>query len=121
MKELEAAVNAAMSIFRKGGNSVAVIEAATRAAQAASAAARELKDLPVELDEFGRDVNMQKRMDLNRGAEARQHRKTKSDMKRLSSEEIDSSYQPVEGESSTDESDSESRSYQSNRAVGSDF
>lgn len=115
MKELEAAVKAAMSVFRKGGNSAAVMEAATSAAQAASAAARELRDLPVELDDFGRDVNLQKRLDLTRRAEARQRRKSKSDLKRLSSMEIDSPDQPVEGESSTDESDSEMTAYQSNR------
>ena len=47
-------------------------------------------------------------------AEARQRRKAQSDSKRLSSMEIDSSYQKIEGESSTDESDSDSTAYQSN-------
>ena len=115
MKELEPAVSAAMSVFRKGGSSAAMIESAISAAQAASAAARELRDLPVELDELGRDLNLQKRMDLARRAEARQYRKAKSDSKRLLSMEIDSPNQPMEGESSTDESDSESTAYQSSR------
>ncbi|XP_027153139.1 transcriptional repressor ILP1 [Coffea eugenioides] len=115
MKELEPAVSAAMSVFRKGGSSAAMIESAISAAQAASAVARELRDLPVELDELGRDLNLQKRMDLARRAEARQYRKAKSDSKRLLSMEIDSPNQPMEGESSTDESDSESTAYQSSR------
>ncbi|RVW45550.1 Transcriptional repressor ILP1 [Vitis vinifera] len=61
-------------------------------AQAASAAMREQTNLPVKLDEYGRDINLQKCMDKNRRSEARQT-----------------------GESSTDESDSETTAYQSNR------
>ncbi|KAK9277731.1 hypothetical protein L1049_007278 [Liquidambar formosana] len=117
MMEVEAAVSAAMSIFSKGGSSAAMVAAATSAAQAASAAVREQTNLPVKLDEFGRDMNLQKRMDTARRAEARRHRKALSDSKRISSMEIDSSYQRIEGESSTDESDSESTAYQSNREL----
>ncbi|KAL3510860.1 hypothetical protein ACH5RR_030261 [Cinchona calisaya] len=115
MGELEPAVNAALSVFSKSGSNAGMIKSATSAAQAASIAARELRDLPVELDELGRDMNRQRRMDLTRRAEARQRRKAKSNLKRLSSMDIDSSYQRMEGESSTDESDSESKAYQSNR------
>ncbi|CAK9141355.1 unnamed protein product [Ilex paraguariensis] len=115
MMELEAAINAAMLVFSKSGGSAAMTEAATSAAQAASAATRESRNLPVKLDEFGRDVNVQKRMDMTRRAEARQHRKAQSDSKRMMSMENDNSYQQIEGESSTDESDSESTAYQSNR------
>ncbi|XP_058109221.1 transcriptional repressor ILP1 [Magnolia sinica] len=115
MTEVEAAVNAAMPIFSKGGGTTAVAAAAT-AAQAASLAAREQSNLPVQLDEFGRDVNQQKRMDLIRRSEARKRRRARSESKRLSSTGDDSAYR-VEGESSTDESESESSSYQSNRDV----
>ncbi|KAA8529213.1 hypothetical protein F0562_033988 [Nyssa sinensis] len=115
MMEVEAAVNAAMSVLSRGGGSASMIEAATTAAQAAFAATREQRNLPVKLDEFGRDMNLQKRMDVERRAEARRHRKARSDSKRLSYMENDSSHQRIEGESSTDESDSESASYQSNR------
>ncbi|XP_060214902.1 transcriptional repressor ILP1 [Lycium barbarum] len=115
MKELEAAVNAARQVLSRGGSNAATIEAATSAAQAATAAMRKGGDLPVELDEFGRDKNLQKRMDTTRRAEARKRRRAKSDVKRMSAIKCDSSYQKIEGESSTDESDSESTAYQSNR------
>lgn len=115
MVELEAAINAAMSVFNRGGNSASLLDAATSAAQAASSAARESRNLPVKMDEFGRDENRQKRMDMERRAEARHRRKTRADSRRLSSMEVDNPYQRVEGESSTDESDSESTAYQSNR------
>ncbi|KAM3328319.1 transcriptional repressor ILP1 [Capsicum galapagoense] len=115
MKELEAAVNAARQVLSRGGSNAATIEAATAAAQASTAAMRKGGDLPVELDEFGRDVNLQKRMDTTRRAEARKRRRAKNDVKRMSAIKLDSSYQKIEGESSTDESDSESTAYQSNR------
>lgn len=115
MLEVEAAVKAAMLVFSERGSSATMIEVATNAAQAASAAIREQVNLPVKLDEFGRDVNRQKRLDMERRAEARQRKKARFDSKRLSSMETDRSYQKIEGESSTDESDSESTAYQSNR------
>lgn len=114
MMEIEAAANAATSILNKGGSSAAMVAAATSAAQAAAAAVKEQLNLSVKLDEFGRDMNQQKRMDMERRAEARKRRKTRSDSRRMSSMETDSSYQRIEGESSTDESDSESTGYQSN-------
>ncbi|WOH15459.1 hypothetical protein DCAR_0935000 [Daucus carota subsp. sativus] len=115
MIEIEAAVNAALAVISRGGNSATMLDAATIAAQAASSASRESRNLPVKLDEFGRDENLQKRMDMTRRAEARRRRKARADSKRLSSMEHDSPNQPIEGESSTDESDSESTAYQSNR------
>ncbi|KAK3183191.1 hypothetical protein Dsin_030477 [Dipteronia sinensis] len=113
--EVEAAVKAAMAVFSERGNSAAVIAAAKSAAQAASAAFREQTNLPVKLDEFGRDMNLQKRMDMTRRAEERQKRRARFDSKRLSSMDVDSSLKKMEGESSTDESDSESSAYQSRR------
>ncbi|KAF8033123.1 hypothetical protein BT93_D1885 [Corymbia citriodora subsp. variegata] len=115
MVEIEVAVNAATLVFRKGDSSAATIAAATSAGQAAVAAMREQNNVPVKLDEFGRDMNLQKRMDTTRRAEARQRRKTRFDSKRSSSMELDAPHQKIEGESSTDESDSESRAYKSNR------
>ncbi|XVE91071.1 hypothetical protein DITRI_Ditri20bG0126600 [Diplodiscus trichospermus] len=117
MVEVEAAVKAAMLVFSERGSSAAMIEVASNAAQAASAAIRAQVNLPVKLDEFGRDINRQKRLDMERRAEVRHRRKARFDSKRLSSMEIDSSYQKIEGESSTDESDSESTAYQSNREM----
>lgn len=107
MMEVEAAVKAATLVFNERGSSATVIAAATSAAQAASAALKEQTNLPVKLDEYGRDINLQKRMDMKRRAEARQRRKARFDSKRLSSMEVDNSDQKIEGESSTDESDSE--------------
>ncbi|KAI5440224.1 hypothetical protein KIW84_025525, partial [Lathyrus oleraceus] len=111
MIEVEAAVKAAMSVLsRKGDN----VEAARSAAQDAFAAVRKQRDLPVKLDEFGRDLNREKRMKMIVMAKARQRRRSKSfDSKKLASMEIDD--HKVEGESSTDESDSESQAYQSQR------
>ncbi|KAD3067197.1 hypothetical protein E3N88_35077 [Mikania micrantha] len=112
LMELEASVNAAMAVFNKGGTTTSMVEAATAAAQAALTALRESKNLAVKLDEFGRDVNLQNRMDMKRRAEARQRRKARSESKRMSAMETDSL---IEGESSTDESDSDSSAYESNR------
>ncbi|CAK7323796.1 unnamed protein product [Dovyalis caffra] len=116
MMEVEAAVKAAMSVFSARGSSAAMVDAAKSAAAAALICLDDQANLPVKLDEFGRDINLQKRMDMEKRAKARQRRKARFDAKRLSSMEIDSSDQKIEGESSTDESDSEkSAAYQSNR------
>ncbi|GAA0148125.1 chromatin/chromatin-binding, or -regulatory protein [Lithospermum erythrorhizon] len=115
MKEIEAAVDAAMSVLSKSSSNLGMVEAATSAATAAASAARELRDLPVKLDEFGRDMNLQTRMDISRRADTRQRRRAKSDAKRLSLTGSGNSNLHIEGESSTDESDSESTAYQSNR------
>ncbi|KAK3041287.1 hypothetical protein RJ639_001389 [Escallonia herrerae] len=114
MMEIEAAVSAAMLVYIKSGSNTSV-EAAKSAAHAAFAATRKSRNLPVELDEFGRDVNRQQRMDMTRRAEARQRRKARSDSRRMSSMQTDGTQQRIEGESSTDESDSESTAYKSNR------
>lgn len=111
---IEAAVNAAVSVLSKGSSS-AYLSAASNAAQAAAAAARESSNLPPELDEFGRDINMQKRMDLKRREEDRRRRKIRSESKRLSSEGRSANNEHIEGELSTDESDSESSAYLSSR------
>ena len=70
------------------------------------------RDLPVQLDEFGRDLNLEKWMQMKLRAEACQRRRSHtSDSNKLTSMELDD--HKIEGESSTDESDSESQAYQS--------
>ncbi|KAF9591724.1 hypothetical protein IFM89_006070 [Coptis chinensis] len=111
MNEIEAAISAARSVLKKGDSSAAMVAAAT----AAQAAMKDQSNLPVELDEFGRDKNLQKRLDVMRRAEARKQRKAKADLRQVQSVGDDNAYHRVEGESSTDESDSESISYRDNR------
>lgn len=116
MMEVEAAVKAAMLVLSARGSNSATIAAAKSAAQAAVVALKEQTDLPVELDEFGRDINLQKRMDRDKRAVAYWRRKARFDAKRLLSMGVDGSDQKIEGESSTDESDNEkSAAYQSTR------
>ncbi|XP_020269392.1 transcriptional repressor ILP1-like [Asparagus officinalis] len=98
-----------MSVLSKGSGP-AYVSAATNAAHAALAAVRESSNLPVQLDEFGRDVNLQKRMDFSRRAEARKRRRARTDSRRMTS-----IGKQLEGEVTTDESDSESTAYTSTR------
>ncbi|KAK6931455.1 GCF, C-terminal, partial [Dillenia turbinata] len=115
MMKVGPAVTAAVAVFNKGGDNATMVALAKTAAQVASAAIGEPKNLPVKLDEFGTDMNPQKRKDTERRAEARLHRKARADAKKLSAMEEDGAYWRIEGESSTDESDSESTTYQSKR------
>ncbi|CAN1828451.1 Transcriptional repressor ILP1 [Linum perenne] len=114
MVGIDAAVKAAMLVFRERGNTAMMIAAAASAAQTASASVKEQATKP-ELDELGRDMSRQKNMEIKRRAEARQRRRAKFDSKRISYMEVDNSDQKIEGESSTDESESESEAYQSSR------
>ncbi|KAL2930487.1 Transcriptional repressor ILP1 [Bienertia sinuspersici] len=110
MEEVQTAVDAALSVLGKGGGNVT-----TSAAQAAAAAIKQQHNFPVKLDEFGRDENLQKRMDMARRSDARQRRRARLDRKRMSNVGNDSSYLRMEGESSTDESDNEGGAYKSSR------
>ncbi|XP_020589753.1 transcriptional repressor ILP1 [Phalaenopsis equestris] len=112
---LEAAISAARSVLDRGSSS-AYIAAASAAVQASLAAVRESSNLPVQLDEYGRDINLQKRMDFARRADARKRRRIQVEAKRLSfvAKGVGESMQ-IEGEVSSDESDSESSAYQSSR------
>ncbi|KAL1568479.1 transcriptional repressor ILP1-like [Salvia divinorum] len=112
ISEIELAIAAARAELSKG-SSAEKVAAAIAASQAASANARAAKGAPVELDEFGRDVNLQKRMDITRRSEARKRRRAKADSKRKLAMENDSSVQLMEGEFSTDESDSEASAHES--------
>ncbi|KAG8098979.1 hypothetical protein GUJ93_ZPchr0013g34649 [Zizania palustris] len=111
---IKAAVNAAVSVLSEG-SSPAYLSAASNAAQAAAATAQESSNLPPELDEFGRDINMQKRMDLKRREEDRRRRKVRLESKGLLSAGKSANDERIEGELSTDESDSESGAYLSSR------
>lgn len=67
--EIEPAVNAAKAAFAKGGGTE------TAMAAALAAAARDVRSSTVpQFDEFGRDVNLQKRMESKRRAQARERR-----------------------------------------------
>ncbi|KAK8958870.1 hypothetical protein KSP40_PGU002949 [Platanthera guangdongensis] len=112
---LVAAVNAARSVLDRGSTS-AYIAAASTAAQAAMTSSRENSNLPVQLDEFGRDVNLQKRMDFARRSDARKRRRVGAETKMLAfiAKGVGDSKQ-IEGEVTSDESDSEISAYQSSR------
>ncbi|CAA0818630.1 GC-rich sequence DNA-binding factor-like protein [Striga hermonthica] len=113
ISEIEQAIIAARAELRKGGDNPEKLAAAIAASQASSVNAITAKNAPVELDEFGRDVNLQKRMDISRRVESRKKRREKADSKRKLAMERDSSFKQMEGELSTDESDSESTAYES--------
>ncbi|XP_074269635.1 transcriptional repressor ILP1 [Silene latifolia] len=115
MAEVQAAVDAAMTVLGRGGGNATTIAAAVSAAQVAIAAFKQQKNLPIKLDDFGRDLNRQKRLDMERRAKARQERRNRSERKRMASVGSDVSYQRMEGESSTDESENENVAYKSNR------
>jgi GC-rich sequence DNA-binding factor len=69
----EAAVSAAAAVLSRGGE----LGAAAAAADAAAAAAEEKLlglDLPVELDEFGRDTNAERKAELAQRAKQRRQR-----------------------------------------------
>ena len=69
MAEVEAAVNAAKAVLAKGAGT------ATATAAASAAAARDGRNSTAsQLDEFGRDVNLQKRLETKRRALARDRR-----------------------------------------------
>ena len=112
MSEVQAAVDAAVSVLGKGSTNAANVAGA---AQAAAAAFKQQRSFPVKLDEYGRDSNLQKRMDMARRFDARQRRRSRFDSKRMMCSVNGDSYARMEGESSTDESDNENEAYKSNR------
>lgn len=69
MAEIEVAVNAAKAALAKGGGTASAMAAAS----AASARDGRNNTAP-QLDEFGRDVNLQKRLESKRRAQARERR-----------------------------------------------
>ncbi|BBN20396.1 GC-rich sequence DNA-binding factor [Marchantia polymorpha subsp. ruderalis] len=113
LAEVEVAVGAAKAVLSKGGGTASATAAAVAAAAALSA--REVSNMAPQLDEFGRDVNLQKRMESRLRAQRRQARASKKRANSMSSNNGDGTGQPVEGESSSDESESEMSAYQSRR------
>ncbi|KAJ7515184.1 hypothetical protein O6H91_22G004000 [Diphasiastrum complanatum] len=116
MLEVEAAVGAAVAVISKGAGASSAATAAA-AASAAAVSAREASTLAPQLDEFGRDVNLQKRLEVRRRAEARQRRMARAAKSRMSASAANGGFvaDKVEGESSSDESESEENAYQSGR------
>ncbi|KAL1196272.1 Transcriptional repressor ILP1 [Cardamine amara subsp. amara] len=93
MVELDAAVEAAMAVLNKQGNSSSAFDAATSAAFSVSAFIRQ------QIDEFGRNKNLRARFENNRA----------------SAMGIDGSSLEIEGESPSDEGDSETSAYKETR------
>eukprot|EP00897_Mesotaenium_endlicherianum_P004343 jgi/Mesen1/3937/ME000209S02941 len=137
LAEAEAAMSAAMSAMSRKAGAAAV----AAAAQAASEKVREGEAVAPEYDEFGRDVNLQKRMQKQKRAQARERRQAKSAaargqraasaaaaavsgsttavVSRANGSPADGSAKAserMEGESSSDESESEERAYEAGRS-----
>lgn len=100
MPEIELAINAAKSVLSRSSSEAAM------AANAALAAAREHSNVPIEYDEYGRDKSGEKQS----RARSRQRRQARAELRRREASAFFCSggEQPIEGELSTDESDSES-------------
>lgn len=73
MEAAQSAVAAALGVISRGGSGTAAGEAAEAAFLAAEAALAG-KGLPMEMDEFGRDANLEARRDAQLRAEARRSR-----------------------------------------------
>ncbi|MCO5548339.1 hypothetical protein L7F22_001796 [Adiantum nelumboides] len=116
MVEVEAAVNAAVSALNKGASAAI---AATAAATAASnaLAARDGSNLATQLDEFGRDVNLKKRMELKQRAQSRERRRARASKQRAESAVLNQGDTfnglQVEGEATSEESESEEQAFRS--------
>eukprot|EP00249_Psilotum_nudum_P023169 c28769_g1_i1 orf=188-3082(-) len=117
MAEAESAIGAAMAVLSRGAGMSAAASAAA-VAMAAVAAAKEGSNIAPQLDEFGRDINLQKRMEAKRRAQDRERRIARASAKRSATilASNGDSNQRIEGESSSDESDSEQRAFQSGHA-----
>lgn len=112
--EIEPAVNAAKAAFAKGGGTE------TAMAAALAAAARDVRSSTVpQFDEFGRDVNLQKRMESKRRAQARERRARLAAERRIKSLKTSNGNSAravtLEGESSSEESESEEKAYISHK------
>eukprot|EP00250_Pteridium_aquilinum_P015662 c22686_g1_i1 orf=398-2479(+) len=114
--EIEAAIGAAMSALNKGASASAATDAAAAAA-ASALSARDGSNLATQLDEFGRDVNLQKRIESKQRLQARERRRARAAKRR---EHSFGSIQgdtfggaQVEGESTSDESESEEAAFRS--------
>ncbi|CAK9234297.1 unnamed protein product [Sphagnum troendelagicum] len=109
--EIEAAVSAAKAVLARGAGTAT----ATAAAAAAIAAVQDGTSSAPKLDEFGRDVNLQKRLESKRRAQARERRLKRATERRMAPNMDVASAGRIEGESSSEESESEERAYKSGR------
>ncbi|CAK9276824.1 unnamed protein product [Sphagnum jensenii] len=109
--EIEAAVSAAKAVLARGAGTAT----ATAAAAAAIAAVQDGTSSAPKLDEFGRDVNLQKRLESKRRAQARERRLKRAAERRMAPNTDVASAGRIEGESSSEESESEERAYKSGR------
>lgn len=116
MVEVEAQVSAAMTALNKGASASAAA-AAVAAAASSALSAREGSNSATQLDEFGRDVNLQMRIELKQRAEARERRRARAAKRRVDtfvSNQVDNlGGAQVEGESTSDESESEEKAFRS--------
>jgi len=103
---LEAAVSEALRVLSQGG----APEEANRSARAAEEAAEAalLNGLGTELDEFGRDMNVEKRKDAQKRASKRAQRREKLQRKRQAAA---GRREPGFGESASEESEGELEHY----------
>eukprot|EP00898_Chlorokybus_atmophyticus_P003611 jgi/Chlat1/4250/Chrsp27S04319 len=113
LAEATAGAEAAVSATARGAST-----SAAAAAAAASAAVLSMNDnLPPELDEFGRDLNLQRRQELQRRRVARLRRRERSRLRRQP--EVQTANGGVtlrwEGESSSEESEGEVEAFNSTR------
>lgn len=119
MVEVEAAISTAMTALNQGASASAAA-AAVAAAASSSLSAREGSGLATQLDEFGRDVNLQKRIELKQRAQARERRRARGAKRRADSFVLNQGDNlgsvQVEGESTSEESESEERAFRSGRA-----
>jgi GC-rich sequence DNA-binding factor len=118
--ESEAAVSAAMAALGRGAGALA----ASSAAGEAAARFREGLALPPQRDEFGRDVNLQKRLEARRRAEARARRRARAQARRAeranrretsSSNGCAKTEERLEGETSSSESEDEVSAFDTGR------
>jgi GC-rich sequence DNA-binding factor len=120
--ESEAAVSAAMAALGRGAGALA----ASSAAGEAAARFREGLALPPQRDEFGRDMNLQKRLEARRRAEARARRRARAQARRAgraNRRETGSSNgngrakpeERLEGETSSSESEDEVSAFDTGR------
>ena len=110
----ELAIKVAMEALNRGSST------ATATSLASAITSQSLTDGPnltPQLDEFGRDLNLQKRMEAKQRAEARDRRRAHSAKKKKGYVlgQHDPGGDKVEGESSSDESESEEKAFQSGR------
>ncbi|CAI5537238.1 unnamed protein product, partial [Closterium sp. Naga37s-1] len=119
LAQAEAATSAAAAAMAQGAGTVTAAAAAAAAAEAVVEGGGAVGGR-VELDEFGRDVNLQKRLEFQRRVAARERRHAKAEARRAGRGEGGGGgggggVARVEGEWSSEESEDERSAYSSGR------